>query len=88
MAGADLSGVSNLGNNSVFIFDNEPRNKQISERVRKLIDSGHSVVIWPSYITQKDINDMFLAGIPVQNIIESNTYNGLKATLKFNEWRK
>ena len=88
MAGADLSGVSDLGDNSVFIFDNEPRNKQISERVRKLIDSGHSVVIWPSYITQKDINDMFLAGIPVQNIIESNTYNGLKATLKFNEWRK
>jgi predicted RNA-binding Zn-ribbon protein involved in translation (DUF1610 family) len=88
MAGADLSGVSDLGDNVVFIFDNEPRNKQITSRVDKLINSGHSVVIWPSYITQKDINDMFLAGIPVQNIIESNTYNGLKATLKFNEWRK
>ena len=88
MAGADLSGVSNLGNDVVFIFDNEPRNKQITSRVDKLINSGHSVVIWPSYITQKDINDMFLAGIPVQNVIESNTYKGLKATLKFNEWRK
>ena len=88
MAGADLSGVSDLGSDVVYIFDNEPRNKQITNRVGKLIDRGQSVVIWPSYINQKDINDMFLAGIPVQNVIESNTYKGLKATLKFNEWRK
>ena len=88
MAGADLSGISDLGDSVVFIFDNEPRNKQITSRIRKHIDSGDSVVIWPSHITQKDINDMILAGIPVQNIIESNTYQGLKATLKFNNWRK
>ena len=88
MAGADLSGVSDLGSDIVYIFDNEPRNPQIVSRVRKLIDRGQSVVIWPSYINQKDINDMILAGIPVQNVIESNTYKGLKATLKFNEWRK
>ena len=88
MAGADLSGISDLGNNVVFIYDNEPRNKQITSRMGKLIDSGQSVVIWPSNITQKDINDMILAGIPVQSIIKSNTYHGLKATLKFNDWRK
>ena len=88
MAGADLSGISDLGSDVVYIFDNEPRNPQIVSRVRKLIDRGQSVVIWPSYINQKDINDMILAGIPVQNVIESNTYKGLKATLKFNEWRK
>ena len=61
-------------NNVVFIYDNEPRNKQITDRIAKHIDSEHSVVIWPSHIKQKDINDMFLAGIPVQNIVESNTY--------------
>ena len=88
MAGADLSGVSDLGSDVVYILDNEPRNKQIVDRVGKLIDSGQSVVIWPSNITQKDINDMFLAGIPVQSVIESNTYHGLAATLKFNQWRK
>ena len=88
MAGADLSGVSDLGSDVVYILDNEPRNKQITDRVGKLIDRGLNVVIWPSNITQKDINDMFLAGIPVQNVIESNTYHGLAATLKFNQWRK
>ena len=88
MAGADLSGIIDLGNNVVFIYDNEPRNKQITDRIGKHIDSGHSVVIWPSHIKQKDINDMFLAGIPVQNIVESNTYSGLTAQLNFNSWRK
>ena len=88
MAGADLSGVSDLGSDVVYILDNEPRNKQIVDRVGKLIDRGQSVVIWPSNINQKDINDMFLAGISVQSIIESNTYHGLAATLKFNQWRK
>ena len=88
MAGADLSGLSDLGSDLVFIYDNEPRNKQITSRIKKHIDSGDSVVIWPSHITQKDINDMILAGIPVQSIIECNTYHGLKATLKFNDWRK
>ena len=88
MAGADLSGVSDLGSDIVYIFDNEPRNPQIVSRVRKLIDRGQSVVIWPSYINQKDINDMILAGIPVQNIVESNTYSGLTAQLNFNSWRK
>ena len=88
MAGADLSGLSDLGSDLVFIYDNEPRNKQITSRIKKHIDSGDSVVIWPSHITQKDINDMILAGIPVQSIIESNTYQGLKATLKFNDWKK
>ena len=88
MAGADLSGISDLGNNVVFIYDNEPRNKQITDRIGKHIDSGHSVVIWPSHIKQKDINDMFLAGHDVQDLVQLNTYSGLEAKLKFNLWKK
>ena len=34
------------------------------------------------------INDMFLGGLCVQNLVESNTYVGLTAQLKFNEWKK
>ena len=37
---------------------------------------------------QKDINDMILAGHNVQDIVESNTYKGLQAELKFNLWKK
>jgi hypothetical protein len=89
MAGADVSHSSNiLGTNVVFVYDNEPRNKQITDRINRHIHSGDSVVIWPAGISQKDVNDMVLAGIDVNNVIKSNTYKGLTAKLKFNEWRK
>jgi hypothetical protein len=45
-------------------------------------------VIWPSFIKEKDINDMILSGLNVQNMIESNTYSGLEAKLKFTTWKK
>jgi hypothetical protein len=88
MAGADVSLNGILGNNIVFIYDNEPRNKQITSRIEKHISRGESVVIWPKNIKEKDINDMFLSGHYVQNMVESNTYKGLSAKLKFNEWKK
>ena len=88
MGGADAS-VSVLGlRDYVFIYDNEPRNVQIVSRISRHISDGESVVIWPSSIKEKDINDMVLAGHNVQEIVESCTFKGLKATLKFNDWRK
>ena len=89
MAGADVSNYSDLlGQDLVFVYDNEPRNKQITDRIMKHISSGDSVVIWPGNISQKDVNDMVLAGIDVNSVIKLNTYTGLTAKLKFNEWRK
>jgi hypothetical protein len=88
MAGADVHTDGVLGDDNVFIFDNEPRNEQITDRISKCIDSGISVVIWPDNIKEKDINDMILAGHSVQSIVESNVYSGLTAKLKFNEWKK
>ena len=88
MAGADLSGSNDLVGDVVYILDNEPRNKAIVDRMGKLIDRGLSLVIWPSNIKEKDINDMVLAGIPVQEVINNNIYKGLTATLKLKEWTK
>lgn len=89
MAGADVSRCGNLlGKDVVYVYDNEPRNKQITGRIQKHIKAGDSVVIWPREVKEKDVNDMFLAGRNVQSIVQSNVYNGLKSTLKFNEWKK
>ena len=88
MAGADVSVNQCMGNHLVYVYDNEPRNKQITDRIQVHINKGDSVVIWPSHIKEKDINDMFLKGIPVQTIVESNVYSGLTATLKLKEWIK
>ena len=88
MAGADASVSSLIDSDIVFVYDNEPRNVQITSRILKHISDGESVVIWPSAIKEKDINDMYLAGHNVQEIVSSCSYHGLTATLKFNDWRK
>jgi len=88
MCGADAD-VSRWGiSNPVYVYDNEPRNREITNRISKTIDAGHSVVIWPESIDDKDINDMVMSGLDVQSVIESNTYSGLEAKLKFTTWKK
>ena len=72
----------------VWIYDNEPRNSEIVSRISRVIGNGQKVVIWPSTIKEKDINDMVLSGLDVQSVIESNTYSGLEAKLKFTTWKK
>jgi len=88
MCGADAN-VDRWGiSNPVWIYDNEPRNIEIVRRIGNTIDSGDPVVIWPESIDDKDINDMVMSGLDVQSVIESNTYSGLEAKLKFNTWKK
>jgi predicted RNA-binding Zn-ribbon protein involved in translation (DUF1610 family) len=88
MCGADVN-ISLLGfDDVVYIFDNEPRNREICDRISKLIDRGEKMVIWPKSITQKDINDMILTGLNVMDVIKSNTYTGLEAKVKFSDWKK
>ena len=88
MCGADAD-ISSWGiSNAVWIYDNEPRNREIVNRINKTIDFGESVVIWPSGLEQKDINDMVLSGHDVMSMIKLNTYSGLEAKVKFNSWKK
>ena len=88
MCGAD-GDVGKWGvSTPVWVYDNEPRNKEITARISNTIDRGESVVIFPTNIKEKDINDMVLAGHDVQSIVESNTCSGLEANLKFTTWKK
>jgi len=74
--------------NRVWIYDNEPRNPEIVKRIESKINNGESVVIYPNSISEKDINDIVLSGLDVQSMVESNTYSGLEAKLKFTSWKK
>ena len=88
MCGAD-SDVRKWGvSTPVWVYDNEPRSKEITTRISSAITRGDSVVIWPTGIEEKDINDMILAGHDVQSIVESNTYSGLEANLQFTTWKR
>ena len=76
------------GSDTILVYDNEPRNREIVKRIERCIERNQRVVIWPSNILEKDINDMVLARHDVQSVLESNTYQGLEAKIKFNNWKK
>jgi GTPase SAR1 family protein len=76
------------GSDVILVYDNEPRNREIVNRISKCITRGERVVIWPNGIVEKDINDMVLSGHNVMDVIKSNTYSGLEAKIKFNNWKK
>ena len=88
MCGSDLDLRSFGWSDCIYVYDNEPRNREIVNRIAKTINRGDKVVIWPTTINQKDINDMVLSGQNIMNVLESNTYSGLKAKIKFNNWKK
>ena len=88
MAGSDVDIRTYNWSDYIWIYDNEPRNREIVNRISKSIDRGDKVVIWPKNILQKDINDMFLAGHDVQKVVESNVYQKLEANLRLNDWKK
>jgi hypothetical protein len=75
-------------NDPVWVYDNEPRNREIVKRISDTISRGEKVVIWPSNIVEKDINDMVLGGHNVMEVLQSNTYSNLEANLKFNTWKR
>ena len=89
MAGADINvdGLNNI-ENAVYVFDNEPRNKEICARMEKILDRGYKLCIWPEKLLDKDINDMVMSSLDPQSIIDQNTYSGLSGKLKLSYWRK
>ena len=88
MCGSDID-IRTFGwSNYIWVFDNEPRNREIINRISKVIDRGDKVVIWPRNIIEKDVNDMINSGQNITQVIESNVYSGLQAKIKFNNWKK
>ncbi len=88
MCGADAD-VRRWGiDDPIWVYDNEPRNNEIVKRISDTINRGEKVVIWPSNILQKDINDMVLAGHNVMSVVEKNIYSGLEANVQLNTWKR
>lgn len=94
MAGADVNIKElNFIKNATFVFDREPRNKEIVKRIERCISQGYRVCIWPNIMEGrgKDINDFILSGLSsddIQLIIKQSSYVGLQARLELTKWRK
>ena len=87
MCGSDVDIRSFGWSDYIWVYDNEPRSRQITDKISRSIDAGDRVVIWPRSIRQKDLNDMVTSGINVKSVIESNVYHGLKAKLQLSNWK-
>ena len=93
------SGDSNLGGvagvlqdvDLVLVYDNEPRNKDIVKQIEKSIDKGYNVCLFPESAKGKDINEMIQNGLTsdeIKGIIDTNTFSGLTAKLKFTHCKR
>ena len=88
MCGSDVD-IRTFGwSNYIWVFDNEPRNREVVNRIERCINRGDQVVIWPSNIQEKDVNEMILAKHNICDIIKTNTFSELKAKLQLNLWKK
>jgi len=90
LAGADA--VVNIQHTQcTMIFDNEPRNEHIVNRMKTAVDKNFNLVVWPESLKYKDINDMIIAGMSstkVSSLIHSSTYCGLEAHQHINNWKR
>ena len=87
VAGADFRYIP--PGDTTIVLDNEPRSREIIKLMERLIHQEYELVIWPDTITQKDINDMVLAGQQdIQKLIDNNTFSGLEAKMKLAAWKR
>ncbi|SVB55801.1 uncharacterized protein METZ01_LOCUS208655, partial [marine metagenome] len=90
-ADADLDTINIQHQQCTIIFDNEPRNQQIVNRMIKAVDKNFNLVVWPQSLRVKDINDMIISGksaTQVQKLIYNNTHSGLTALQYINNWKR
>lgn len=83
--------IEALKTNAIVVYDNEPRSKDLTKLIKKTIDQGFAVCLWPEAVEEKDVNEMVMAGKSpeeILDIIQSNTYSGAEARLRFATWRK
>lgn len=71
-----------------LVFDNQPRNREVMKIVNRAAKDGWRMVVWPSTVEEKDLNDMVLAGHDVKKLVKENTFHGPALSMRLNEWSK
>lgn len=69
----------------VFVFDNEPRNREIVSKMMKICKSDYRICIWNTSMKGKDINEMYLNGNNMEYIketIDKNICSGFQAQIR------
>lgn len=86
---SNLLSVGKRYKQPILIWDNEPRNKEICLKIYNALKLGFECVVYPKEIEGfKDINEMVLAGVDVENLVLKNKYKGIVGLMKFNLWKR
>jgi hypothetical protein len=89
VGGSDMKkAIDLLPDDTIYVFDNQPRNKQICSLMMRTIKAGKTVCIFPNTVVAKDINDMAKMGYKVNDIVRNNVFSGLEAQMQLSLWRK
>ncbi len=77
----------------IFCFDNEPRNKEMCNRIEKVLRAGFRACLLPHNMKKygKDINDFIMAGMTSREIcaiIKANIVQGKMGLVKFKLWKQ
>jgi hypothetical protein len=78
---------------TIVVIDNEPRNKQIVERMYAYTDAGFRIYVPPVNLNtiHKDINKMYQNGWTKSQLVElflKNSHTSIKAKLAINQWKR
>ena len=92
MSGSDVDTnniyINNYKDKLFFILDNEPYNKVICDKYKKLYEKGFNVFIWPE-TEAKDINDYYIENGNVDIFTDKTRFHkGLKLKLELARWIK
>jgi hypothetical protein len=76
-----------------YVFDAQPRNYQIVNKMHDAIIKGCPVFIWPDELSHgKDVNEMVMSGTidpkTFHETILNNTFTGVMARMRLSTWRK
>jgi DNA primase len=89
--GSDLIKVSEIipKDRQILVFDNQPRNREIVNKMLAACDNGYRIVIWPKNIPEKDVN-LMVRTYGLAKVIEwlGNTYKGMSCKVKINDWKR
>ena len=88
MCGSDVDIRSFGWSNYIGFLITNLATEKSSVELKNFINRGDKVVIWPSNIKEKDVNEMILAKHDICTILESSAYSELTAKLKLNLWKK
>lgn len=91
ICGANYPSLLKVIKSPILVYDNEPNSRETKKKITKAIEQGLSVVIWPDNLIHKDVDNMIVGGYSIDHVLhimKENTFDGMAARFRLEEWSK